>query len=99
MPKRLKKTAQFIVGILPDLKNHKVEKVLDVGCGSGRHCVLLASSGFDVVGMDISKSALRMANRWVQKERLENVALVRATMTNVPVNDCCLDAVVGVSVM
>jgi ubiquinone/menaquinone biosynthesis C-methylase UbiE len=99
MPKRLKETARFIVEAIPDLTKHGVRKVLDLGCGVGRHSVLLASSGFEVVGVDISKNALKMAGSWVQKERLEKVALVRATMTNIPINDCCLDAVVSVSVM
>jgi ubiquinone/menaquinone biosynthesis C-methylase UbiE len=99
MPRKLRKTAQFIVDTLPDLKNHKVEKVLDLGCGAGRHCVLLAGSGFEVIGMDISKNALKMARRWVREEKLGNVALVRATMTNLPLNNCCLDAVISVSVI
>lgn len=99
MPRRLRKTAKFIVDILPDMKNHKVEKVLDLGCGTGRHCVLFASSGFEVVGIDISKNALKMARRWVLQEKLRNVALVRATMTNLPFNNCCLDAVISVSVI
>lgn len=69
MPKRLKKTAQFIADAVPDLTKHEVKKVLDLGSGVGRHCVLLASSGFEVIGMDISKNALKMARRWVQRER------------------------------
>jgi ubiquinone/menaquinone biosynthesis C-methylase UbiE len=99
MPKRLKKTARFITDARPDLKERKVKKMLDLGCGAGRHCVLLANSGFEVVGMDISKSALKMARGWVRKEKLGNVALVRATMMNLPLNDSCLDAVVSVSVI
>jgi len=99
MPKRLRKTARFIADAVPRLKNHKVERVLDLGCGVGRHCVLLANSGFEVVGVDISKNALRMARKWVRKEKLGNVALVCAAMTNLPLNDCCLGAVISVSVM
>jgi ubiquinone/menaquinone biosynthesis C-methylase UbiE len=99
MPKRLKTTAQFIADAVPALKKHKVKKVLDLGCGAGRHCILLAGSGFEVVGIDISKNALKMARRWVQKEKLENVALIRATMTHIPLNDCCLDAAVSISVV
>jgi hypothetical protein len=34
MPNRLRKTAQFIVDALPDLKSQKVGKVLDLGCGA-----------------------------------------------------------------
>lgn len=99
MPKRLRETAQFVTDALPDLEKRKVEKVLDLGCGAGRHCVLLANSGFEVMGIDISKNALKMARRWIRKEKLGNVALVLATMTNLPLNDCCLDAVISVSVI
>jgi ubiquinone/menaquinone biosynthesis C-methylase UbiE len=98
MPRRLRKTAQFVVDALPDFKTHKVERVLDLGCGAGRHCVLLANSGFEVVGVDFSKNALKIARRWVREEKLR-VALVRASMTNLPLNNCCLDAVISVSVI
>jgi ubiquinone/menaquinone biosynthesis C-methylase UbiE len=99
MPKRMRETAQFIVDTLPDFKNHDVEKVLDLGCGAGRHSVLLANSGFEVVGIDISKNALKMARKWVLEEKLGNVAFVLATMTNLPLINCCLDAVISVSVI
>lgn len=99
MPRRMKKTAQFIVDAVPDLKNQNVKKVLDLGCGAGRHSILLANNGFEVIGIDISKSALKMAIHWTRKERLGNVAFVRATMTNVPLKDCCLNAVISVSVI
>lgn len=98
-PKRLKKVAQFVVEAVPFLKKDEVRKVLDLGCGAGRHSILLASSGFEVIGLDTSKSALAMARKWVEKESIENVALVCAAMTNVPMRDGCLDAVVSVSVM
>jgi ubiquinone/menaquinone biosynthesis C-methylase UbiE len=81
------------------LKSKNVKKVLDLGCGAGRHSVLLARSGFEVVGIDLSKSALKMAERWIKKEGLGNVAFVRATMTNIPLKDRCLDAVISVSVI
>jgi SAM-dependent methyltransferase len=35
-------------------------RVLDVGCGPGRHCVALASRGAEVVGVDISTDFLRL---------------------------------------
>lgn len=99
MPRRLKEMAQFIADAVPSFKKHKVNKVLDLGCGAGRHCILLASSGLEVIGLDISKNALKMARQWVLKEKLENVAFVRATMTDIPLSDRCLDAVVSVSVI
>jgi len=99
MPARLKKTAQFIADVIPEFKANKVQKVLDLGCGTGRHCILLANSGFEVIGIDISKNALNMAKQYAQKEKLKNITLMRATMTNIPLSNCCLDATISVSVI
>lgn len=99
MPRRLRVTAQFVVDAVPVFKKHGVKKVLDLGCGAGRHTVLLGGNGFEVIGMDISRNALRMAEQWVRRERLESVAFVVAAMTNIPLIDRCVDAVVSVSVM
>jgi ubiquinone/menaquinone biosynthesis C-methylase UbiE len=95
----MRKTAQFVVDAVPDMKNMNVRKVLDLGCGGGRHSILLAKSGLEVLGMDISKHALKMARTWIRREKLRDVALVCATMTKLPLSDCCLDAVVSVSVV
>lgn len=36
---------------------------LEIGCGTGPLCCLLASRGFDVEGIDISETAIAVANR------------------------------------
>lgn len=99
MPRRLRVTAQFVVDAVSVFKKRGVRRVLDLGCGAGRHSVLLAANGFEVIGMDVSRNALRMAGRWVRRERLESVTFVVAAMTNIPLIDRCVDAVVSVSVM
>ena len=38
-----------------------VEPVLDVGCGSGEHALLAATSGLEVTGIDISQLAIERA--------------------------------------
>ena len=38
-------------------------RVLDVGCGPGRHVEALAGRGAEVVGVDISETFLRLVNR------------------------------------
>ena len=44
--------------IVPFLKQNKVRKILDLGCGTGRHTVFLAQHGFNVTAIDISDAAL-----------------------------------------
>ncbi|MBU1871133.1 methyltransferase domain-containing protein [Patescibacteria group bacterium] len=38
-------------------------KVLDIGCGQGRHCLEFAKRGFEVVGIDISRKLIRQAKQ------------------------------------
>ena len=36
-------------------------KAIDLGCGAGNYAIYLASAGFDVTGLDISPTAIRIA--------------------------------------
>ena len=38
--------------------------ILDVGCGTGRHCRQLASKGFTVTGFDLASSSIREAKKF-----------------------------------
>src|SRR5205809_5074971 len=38
-------------------------RVLDVGCGAGRHLLYLGRRGHDVVGIDVSPGALEVCRR------------------------------------
>jgi ubiquinone/menaquinone biosynthesis C-methylase UbiE len=93
----MKTPVPFVMNEVPRFKRHKVKSILDLGCGLGRPCIHLAEKGFEVVGIDISKSALRMANAWVHREKLANVALLCGAMTYLPFRDDCFDAAASVS--
>lgn len=66
-------TARYLqrrVGIeLYDVKR-KIGRILDAGCGNGRHVVFFAEQGFDVYGIDISEEAIEIANAWLAKKGL-----------------------------
>ena len=47
-------------------ENYTPGSVLVVGCGRGHDCVELARHGFDVTGMDISRSGVKEAKRLAQ---------------------------------
>jgi ubiquinone/menaquinone biosynthesis C-methylase UbiE len=73
--------------------------VLDLGCGAGRHCVFLAKKGFNVVGIDLSKHALKMAKELVKKEKIGNADFVCGAMTHIPFTSDSFDAVISISVI
>ncbi len=46
-------------------------RILDVGCGPGRHCLELARRGFEVVGVDISETFIDLARDAAAAEGLD----------------------------
>jgi SAM-dependent methyltransferase len=54
-------TEQEVAFLLDLLRPGVGARVLDVGCGPGRHATLLADAGVDVVGVDIAEDFLRLA--------------------------------------
>ena len=59
----------------------KPNKVLDMGCGSGRWDVLVAPLVGELVGADLSPQALRVAK---QNVRAANVSFLRCTPDTLP---------------
>jgi len=56
---RTEAEVSYLASVLDDVAPGR--RVLDVGCGIGRHAVALARRGFDVVGVDVSSWALSRA--------------------------------------
>ena len=52
--------------------------VLDVGCGGGTDAIFMAQSGFRVIGIDISASVLRIAEKRAKKLIPKFIGLERA---------------------
>lgn len=46
-------------------------KILDLGCGRGRHCLELAKRGYDIRGLDISEILITKAREDADEENLE----------------------------
>jgi SAM-dependent methyltransferase len=46
---------------IPLFKEHKVGKILDLGCGTGRHAEVFAKNDFRIVGIDISEVATNIS--------------------------------------
>jgi ubiquinone/menaquinone biosynthesis C-methylase UbiE len=81
------------------MKKAGARRVLDLGSGGGRHTLMLAREGFQVVGLDVSDTALSLLDRKVREAGLSNVALVRHEMSRLPFVDGYFDAVVSANVV
>lgn len=49
-----------VVALIPELKARGMHTALDLGCGVGRHSILLAEAGLEVVAMDGSATGLEV---------------------------------------
>lgn len=57
-----KGTANEVAAIVRTFGLQPGDRLLDVGCGPGRHAIALAEFGLDVVGIDISQRFVEIAN-------------------------------------
>jgi len=57
-----KGTEQEVAFLTDVLELRAGQRLLDVGCGPGRHAVALAAQGIEVVGIDISQRFIDIAN-------------------------------------
>ena len=52
---------------------NKATKIIDIGCGTGRHSIELAKRGYSVVGIDLSESQLKRAKEKASEQNLKIV--------------------------
>ena len=66
-------TIQEIDFIEQEIGFNKGKRILDIGCGTGRHALELAKRGYTVTGIDLSKSQLKRAR---EKARAAEVNVI-----------------------
>ena len=74
-------------------KAKNYEKILDLGCGTGRHSIFLARKGFLVYATDISQTGLTIAREKAKSLNLDNIHFQQHDMRNIPYRDSFFDAV------
>ncbi len=79
-------------------REHGVKRILDLGCGDGRHLVWFAAQGFDMVGLDSAPTGLKLAEGFLAAAG-QTAELVCADVAGIPFEDGAFDAVICVQVI
>ncbi len=70
-------TVQEVDFIEQEIGDNTSKRILDIGCGTGRHAIELAKRGYQVTGIDLSESQLKRAQEKA-KENQVNVDFQQA---------------------
>lgn len=54
-----------------EIKFDKTLKIIDIGCGTGRHDIELAKRGYQITGIDLSESQLKRAKEKAKDQRVK----------------------------
>lgn len=75
-------------------------RILDAGCGNGRHVIFFAEQGFDVYSIDISKEAIEIAKAWLALAKKGLKADLRVgDIEKLPFDDEYFDVVISAEVL
>jgi len=70
--------------IFREYGNYNIKSILDLGCGTGNHAILMAKRGYEVMGVDRSKDMLRSAK---DKAKSLSVKFVHGDIKNLELNN------------
>ena len=86
---------EIVVNLTSILGKRKAGRVLDLGCGAGRHVIYLAERGLETYGADISETGLKLTKKRLRSRRLE-AEIIKCDMKSIPYIRSSFDAVICV---
>lgn len=69
--------------------------ILDLACGQGRHSIELIRKGYNVIGLDSSRSLLELAKKGGFDDEDIDLHLIEADMRNIPLSEGSCDAAIN----
>jgi SAM-dependent methyltransferase len=84
--------------LVRERRTHETQRALDLGCGPGRHVVLLARHGYETHGSDFSPAAVEHCRRWLRREGL-SATVRQGDMADIRAPDGFFDLIVAFNVI
>ena len=85
--------------IAQKFSDHHCERIIDLGCGNGRHVLALRKLNFNTIGFDISRSGLNLTCYWLEKENDYANLVCADTRQSFPFSSNCFDGLISTQVI
>lgn len=70
-------------------------KILDLGCGSGRHTTYLADKGFEVTGTDSAQKGMAITTKFLNEKKLNADLVCKDFYEGLPFQDNTFDCIIS----
>ncbi|MFW9878226.1 MAG: class I SAM-dependent methyltransferase [Candidatus Thorarchaeota archaeon] len=80
-------------------KEKRINTILDLGCGTGRHLIFFAKKNFDIYGLDASPRGIKIAQEWLTEEGLKVEIECCRIEHRYPYEDNFFDAIISIQVI
>ncbi len=88
-----------VMAHLPEFRAAGIRRVLDAGCGVGRHLFPLVREGFQVMGVDYEGSVLDLLQAEVRRQCPGQAILLRADLQRLPLRAGAVDLGLSINVI
>lgn len=89
----------FFLDSVQRFKKKGYKRVLDVGCGYGKHSIYLAEHNFNVNSIDISSEAVEWLKDYTASKSMNNITVLKADINKLPFENDYFDVVICSSVL
>ena len=80
-------------------KESGVQRILDLGCGTGRHLLFFSKKGYEVYGLDKSPKGLEIAKNWLDEEKLSAKLTNQRIDQKFPYENDFFDVIISIQVI
>ncbi len=92
--KPYKEEAAFIHSCLQEFGSGKIERILELACGTGSHSIFLSNYDYHITATDYSDSMLAVARKKTSMKKDAKIYFSLQDMTNINLNETNFDAAI-----
>ena len=95
----LRRRKEIVFTFIEKINSEKINRVLDLGCGTGQYLIQLSSMDFECFGADISEEMLKITQEKFIFHQIKDVTLINSDCYQLPIEDNYFDLIICIGVL